>query len=62
VFHELPTEVQDAVLAEMHRLLRPGGRVVISEPSPEQLHNRSFVSLWRRHGWRGSTSACSRRS
>jgi ubiquinone/menaquinone biosynthesis C-methylase UbiE len=53
VFHELPTEIQDAVLAEMHRLLRPGGRIVISEPSPEQLHNRSFVSLWRRHGWRG---------
>jgi SAM-dependent methyltransferase len=28
VFHELPTEAQDAVLAEMHRLLRPGGRIV----------------------------------
>lgn len=53
VFHELPTEVQDAVLAEMHRVLRPGGRIVISEPAPEQLRNRSFVSLWRRHGWRG---------
>jgi ubiquinone/menaquinone biosynthesis C-methylase UbiE len=53
LFHELPTEVQDAVLAEMHRVLRPGGRIVISEPSAEQMHNRSFFSLWRRHGWRG---------
>jgi ubiquinone/menaquinone biosynthesis C-methylase UbiE len=53
VFHELPTDVQDAVLAEMHRVLRPGGRIVISEPSREQLHNRSLLSLWRRHGWRG---------
>src|ERR1044071_7972854 len=53
LFHELPTHAQDAVLAEARRVLRPGGRVVISEPSPEQLHNRSFLSLWRRHGWRG---------
>jgi ubiquinone/menaquinone biosynthesis C-methylase UbiE len=53
LFHELPTEVQDAVLAEMHRVLQPGGRIVISEPSAEQMHNRSFLSLWRRHGWRG---------
>lgn len=53
LFHELPTEVQDSVLVEMRRVLRPGGRIVISEPSAEQMHNRSFVSLWRRYGWRG---------
>lgn len=53
LFHELPTEAQDAVLFEMRRVLRPGGRIVIAEPSAEQMHNRSFVSLWRRHGWRG---------
>ncbi|MBL0217126.1 MAG: class I SAM-dependent methyltransferase [Myxococcales bacterium] len=53
LFHELPTEAQDAVLGEMRRVLRPGGRVVIAEPSVEQMHNRSFISLWRRHGWRG---------
>ena len=53
LFHELPTDAQDAVLAEMHRVLRPGGRLVISEPSAEQMHTRSLVSLWRRNGWRG---------
>lgn len=53
LFHELPAEIQDAVLVEMHRILRPGGSIVIAEPSTEQMHNRNFLSLWRRHGWRG---------
>lgn len=53
LFHELPTDVQDSVLVEMRRVLRPGGHMVICEPSAEQWHNRSFASLWRRHGWRG---------
>ncbi|CAN5923797.1 hypothetical protein BH11MYX3_BH11MYX3_00450 [soil metagenome] len=53
LFHELPTDAQDAVLVELRRVLRPGGQVVIAEPSAEQKHNRSFISLWRRHGWRG---------
>ncbi|MEO8841781.1 MAG: class I SAM-dependent methyltransferase [Kofleriaceae bacterium] len=52
LFHELPTEAQDAVLVEMRRLLEPGGRLVIAEPSAEQMES-SFVALWRRHGWKG---------
>jgi ubiquinone/menaquinone biosynthesis C-methylase UbiE len=52
LFHELPTAIQDKVLLEMRRVLRPGGSIVIAEPSAEQMHSRSF-SLWRRHGWRG---------
>lgn len=53
VFHELPCAAQDAVLSEMHRVLRPGGLLVISEPSPEQLTTSSFVTLWKHSGWRG---------
>ncbi len=52
LFHELPTEAQDAVLVEMRRVLRPGGCIVIAEPSREQMHDR-VRSLWRQYGWRG---------
>jgi ubiquinone/menaquinone biosynthesis C-methylase UbiE len=53
LFHELPVATQDHLLAEMARVLRRGGRIVICEPSAEQFRNRSFISLWRRHGWQG---------
>jgi len=53
LFHELPTHAQDAVLAEMRRVLAPGGRLVMSEPSPEQLSGMSYLDLWRLQGWRG---------
>lgn len=52
LFHELPTEAQDGVLVEMRRVLRPGGSVVIAEPSREQMYD-GLRSLWRLHGWRG---------
>lgn len=52
LFHELPAHAQDSVLVETHRVLRPGGRVVICEPSREQLYDRKRA-LWRQYGWRG---------
>lgn len=52
LFHELPADVQSAVLVEMRRVLRPGGRLVIVEPTAEH-RTTGLVALWRRHGWRG---------
>jgi len=52
LFHELPSDAQDAVLVEMRRVLEPGGCIVIAEPSAEQVES-SFRALWRRHGWKG---------
>jgi ubiquinone/menaquinone biosynthesis C-methylase UbiE len=34
VLHELPPRAIDAALAEIRRILRPGGRVAFAEPSP----------------------------
>lgn len=42
VFHELPHQTQDEVLMEAHRILKPGGEILICEPSPLQMH----LSLW----------------
>ena len=50
VFHEVPSAIADHMLAEIHRLLVPGGLLAITEPSPEQLHPRSLWSLVRRGG------------
>ena len=44
LFHELPAEIADQALSEVHRLMRPGGRLVITEPSPAQLR-RSLLKL-----------------
>jgi ubiquinone/menaquinone biosynthesis C-methylase UbiE len=49
VFHELPPRAADLALAELARILRPGGRLAIVEPAAEQYH----TGLWRlvaRHG------------
>jgi ubiquinone/menaquinone biosynthesis C-methylase UbiE len=50
VFHELPSQVADRALAEAHRTLAPGGLLAITEPSPEQLHERSPWALYRQGG------------
>jgi ubiquinone/menaquinone biosynthesis C-methylase UbiE len=40
VFHELPAGVADAALAEIHRVLRPGGRLAFAEPSSQHYARR----------------------
>lgn len=52
VFHEIPPRVADAGLAELRRILAPGSKLVIVEPSPEQWIG-SRRAMWRSHGWRG---------
>ncbi len=52
VFHEIPPRYADAALDELHRILVPGARLVLVEPSPEQW-SASRREMWRRYGWRG---------
>ncbi|MCP1726487.1 ubiquinone/menaquinone biosynthesis C-methylase UbiE [Natronospira proteinivora] len=52
VFHEMPPRYIHQGLAEVARVLRSGGCLVVAEPSP--LHYQSgLVSAWRHFGWRG---------
>lgn len=52
LLHELPPRYLEQALTEFHRILAPGGRLAICEPSPLHLHSR-LRDLWRRDGWRG---------
>ncbi|NND68953.1 MAG: class I SAM-dependent methyltransferase [Halioglobus sp.] len=52
LMHELPPRYLDAALAELRRVIRPGGLLAVIEPSPEQI-NESLPKLTLRHGWRG---------
>lgn len=49
LFHEVPPKYASQALTEFHRILKPGGRVAIAEPSPIQLEvNNPFKLL--KHG------------
>lgn len=52
LLHEVPPRVAAQALREFHRVLKPGGRVALCEPSAEQLQN-SYWRLLRRHGFAG---------
>jgi len=53
VLHEVPPAYIREGLAEISRVLRPGGVLTVAEPSP--LHFRAtFLSAIRQFGWRGA--------
>lgn len=52
LLHEIPPRYLERSLAEFARILKPGGLLSISEPSPLQLREPARVLL-RRWGWRG---------
>lgn len=52
VLHELPRAVLDRAVEEFARVLRPGGTLVVSEPSPVHVLG-SWVSVLQEHGLPG---------
>lgn len=53
VFHEMPPPYARQGLAEVARVLRPGGRLVVAEPSPAH-YDAGLLEAIRRFGWRGA--------
>jgi ubiquinone/menaquinone biosynthesis C-methylase UbiE len=53
VLHELPRSALEHALAEFRRILRPGGMLVIAEPSPVHVRG-SWWNVVRRHGFPGA--------
>lgn len=52
VFHEIPPQHLRRVLSELQRIVKPGGRLAVLEPSVMQM-SASAWQLWRGFGWRG---------
>lgn len=52
VFHEMPPRYVRAGLAEIARVLRPGGRLTVAEPSRRH-YDATVFSAIREFGWRG---------
>ena len=51
VFHEMPPKYIRQALAECRRVLVPGGRIAIAEPSQAQLQPFAWRELCHKHGW-----------
>ena len=52
VFHEIPPPQACKALRELQRLLVPGAKLILVEPSPVQI-TLSYAQVWRSYGWRG---------
>ena len=52
LLHEMPPRSVCQALDELARVLCPGGKLVVAEPSPLQMQLSGW-QLWRCHGWRG---------
>jgi ubiquinone/menaquinone biosynthesis C-methylase UbiE len=52
VLHEVPAEICDSILKECFRILKPGGKLVIMEPSKHQF-KKGYLQLLREFGLRG---------
>jgi ubiquinone/menaquinone biosynthesis C-methylase UbiE len=50
VFHELPPSAADEALAELRRIVAPGGTLVLVEPSPLQFRPRQLLRFARANG------------